>query len=227
LKPKLPIRDAISGSLHRLQSKFITLICIDEREEEDEEEEDDEDDEDDEECVGNSATFNACATRRSNSERLSTCFSRDTLIASNSLCSRAPINFSNDNMAKQNNSALFFSFFFFFLLLFFFSSQIKLEKLIFSFSICLQSCCRQMASLAGDIESLYEFGPELGRGEFSTVILGTDKKSGEQVAIKIIEKNEMDTSRLETEVMILKKVCNIYRELYTCTCVYIRVRVYV
>jgi serine/threonine protein kinase len=84
-----------------------------------------------------------------------------------------------------------------------------------------------MASLAGDIESLYEFGPELGRGEFSTVILGTDKKSGEQVAIKIIEKNEMDTSRLETEVMILKKVCNIYRELYTCTCVYIRVRVYV
>jgi len=63
-----------------------------------------------------------------------------------------------------------------------------------------------MASLSSDITTLYELGPELGRGEFSTVVLGTDKKTKEKVAIKIIEKNEMDTSRLETEVMILKKV---------------------
>lgn len=36
--------------------------------------------------------------------------------------------------------------------------------------------------------------------------LGVHKKTGEKFAIKVIEKNEMDTSRLETEVNILKKV---------------------
>lgn len=45
-----------------------------------------------------------------------------------------------------------------------------------------------------------------GRGEFSVVHLGVHKKTGEKFAIKVIEKNEMDTSRLETEVNILKKV---------------------
>jgi len=38
------------------------------------------------------------------------------------------------------------------------------------------------------------------------VHLGVHKKTGEKFAIKVIEKNEMDTSRLETEVNILKKV---------------------
>ena len=63
-----------------------------------------------------------------------------------------------------------------------------------------------MASLPADIESLYEFGPELGRGEFSVVIIGTDKKTGEEVAIKVIDKNDMDTCRLESEITILKMV---------------------
>ncbi|MDP2438364.1 MAG: protein kinase [archaeon] len=59
---------------------------------------------------------------------------------------------------------------------------------------------------SSDIHSVYDFGPELGKGEFSTVILGIDKQTGEKVAIKQIQKNDMDTSRLETEVMILKAV---------------------
>lgn len=73
------------------------------------------------------------------------------------------------------------------------------------------------------IEDSYEIQKELGRyaliapraapswpdplsGEFSVVHLGVHKKTGEKFAIKVIEKNEMDTSRLETEVNILKKV---------------------
>ncbi len=44
------------------------------------------------------------------------------------------------------------------------------------------------------------------RGEFSTVFLATHKQTKEQFAIKVIEKNDMDTSRLENEVSILKKV---------------------
>lgn len=56
------------------------------------------------------------------------------------------------------------------------------------------------------IHDVYDFGPELGKGEFSTVFLGVHKQSGDKVAIKQIHKNDMDTSRLETEVMILKQV---------------------
>jgi calcium/calmodulin-dependent protein kinase I len=56
------------------------------------------------------------------------------------------------------------------------------------------------------LEEVYELSKELGRGEFSVVLLGIHKQTKEQFAIKVIEKNEMDTSRLETEVSILQKV---------------------
>jgi len=57
-----------------------------------------------------------------------------------------------------------------------------------------------------DINDFYELGEELGRGEFSTVVLGRKKDTGEEFAIKCIEKHEVDTDRLETEVEILKAV---------------------
>ena len=76
-----------------------------------------------------------------------------------------------------------------------------------------------------DIHDFYEFGDELGqwvdslrvselwtqltsfhRGEFSVVIRGTHKETGEPCAIKCIEKHDVDTSRLQTEVDILTQV---------------------
>jgi len=57
-----------------------------------------------------------------------------------------------------------------------------------------------------DIHELYEFGDELGTGEFSVVVQGKEKATGQNYAIKCIEKDQVDTSRLETEISILKKV---------------------
>merc|ERR1719197_1872962 len=57
-----------------------------------------------------------------------------------------------------------------------------------------------------DIHELYEFGDELGTGEFSVVVQGKEKAAGQNYAIKCIEKDQVDTSRLETEISILKKV---------------------
>lgn len=56
------------------------------------------------------------------------------------------------------------------------------------------------------IKDKYEFLEELGRGEFSTVYKGKDRETGELYAIKCIEKHELDTTRLDTEVEILKSV---------------------
>jgi len=60
------------------------------------------------------------------------------------------------------------------------------------------------------ITDRYELREELGRGAFSIVHLGIDKKTGDKVAIKIITKKdastEQDKKRLDTEVTILKKV---------------------
>ena len=57
-----------------------------------------------------------------------------------------------------------------------------------------------------DITQEYTFGDTLGTGNFSKVILGTHKKTGEKFAIKVIEKKEVDGARLKTEVEIMKKV---------------------
>jgi len=56
----------------------------------------------------------------------------------------------------------------------------------------------------------YDIEQDLGKGAFSVVKRATHKKTGEKVAIKIIDKKTattaQDTKRLETEVTILKKV---------------------
>ena len=60
--------------------------------------------------------------------------------------------------------------------------------------------------------SVCEFvlGQKLGEGTFGTVRLGTNKQTGEKVAIKILEKIKMvnfdDKKRLEREINILKKI---------------------
>jgi len=56
----------------------------------------------------------------------------------------------------------------------------------------------------------YDIKDELGKGAFSIVKLGINKKNGDKVAVKIIDKSqctaESDEKRLKTEVEILKKV---------------------
>jgi len=60
------------------------------------------------------------------------------------------------------------------------------------------------------LEDSYILGKELGKGAFSIVRLVTSKKTGEKLAVKIIDKEkakaEQDQKRLRTEVEILKKV---------------------
>jgi len=60
------------------------------------------------------------------------------------------------------------------------------------------------------LEDVYEIKSDLGKGAFSVVKLAVNKKSGEKVAIKIIDKKSaatpQDAKRLETEVAILKKI---------------------
>eukprot|EP01103_Thecamoeba_quadrilineata_P019181 TRINITY_DN7660_c0_g1_i1.p1 TRINITY_DN7660_c0_g1~~TRINITY_DN7660_c0_g1_i1.p1 ORF type:complete len:304 (+),score=56.07 TRINITY_DN7660_c0_g1_i1:23-934(+) len=58
------------------------------------------------------------------------------------------------------------------------------------------------------IEEIYSLKEEIGRGAFSVVRLGVHKKTGEKVAVKIIDKSSLgaDVVRLETEINILKKV---------------------
>lgn len=43
----------------------------------------------------------------------------------------------------------------------------------------------------GDIFETFEFKEELGRGAFSIVKLGINKKTGEKVAVKVIDKTKM------------------------------------
>jgi len=57
------------------------------------------------------------------------------------------------------------------------------------------------------IGEIYEFGNELGRGGFSIVLEATNKKDGEQYAIKVIEKKMVDEfEQLKREIDIMKKV---------------------
>jgi len=62
--------------------------------------------------------------------------------------------------------------------------------------------------VAQQIEDVYTFERELGKGAFSVVKLGINKNTKEEVAIKIIEKKnvEQDLHRLATEMQVLKSV---------------------
>jgi len=72
---------------------------------------------------------------------------------------------------------------------------------------------KQGMLLGGDssrkLEDEYEVGSELGRGGFAVVYAGKSKKTDESVAIKVIEKNCVDVSELQSlvrEIDIMKKV---------------------
>lgn len=62
--------------------------------------------------------------------------------------------------------------------------------------------------VAQQIDDVYTFAKELGKGAFSVVKLGIHKVTKDQVAIKIIEKKnvEQDLHRLATEMQVLKSV---------------------
>jgi serine/threonine protein kinase len=61
-----------------------------------------------------------------------------------------------------------------------------------------------------DVNEHFEFIKEVGKGQFGAVFLGVDKKSNENVAIKIMDKTkltlkELDSLRVESEIL---KKCN-------------------
>jgi len=62
----------------------------------------------------------------------------------------------------------------------------------------------------GKIEEFFDIKEDLGKGAFSVVKLAVNKKTGERVAVKVIDKKAASTTqdeqRLKTEVEILKKV---------------------
>jgi len=62
----------------------------------------------------------------------------------------------------------------------------------------------------GKIEEFFDIKEDLGKGAFSVVKLAINKKTGERVAVKVIDKKAASTTqdeqRLKTEVEILKKV---------------------
>lgn len=66
-----------------------------------------------------------------------------------------------------------------------------------------------MSNKLNDIDKLYEFKTELGRGAFSIVYLATNKGTGQQYAVKVINKKDLGKDyekNLKMEVDILKKV---------------------
>jgi len=61
----------------------------------------------------------------------------------------------------------------------------------------------------GDIDKMYEFKGELGRGAFSVVYMATQRATGVQYAVKVINKKDLGKDyekNLKMEVDILKKV---------------------
>jgi len=61
-----------------------------------------------------------------------------------------------------------------------------------------------------NIKDVYTIGKEIGRGRFSTVHIGTHKRTGKKYAIKVIDKshilNDADQEALRTEIAVLKLV---------------------
>jgi len=56
------------------------------------------------------------------------------------------------------------------------------------------------------ITDIYELKEEIGRGEFSYVVRAVHKESGETFAIKVINRDNIDSSRLENEIRIMTTV---------------------
>ena len=66
--------------------------------------------------------------------------------------------------------------------------------------------CDEAASAA--VRDSYELSKELGSGTFSVVRLGVHKPTGRKVAVKVIDKANVDVNKesLKTEIRILKEV---------------------
>jgi len=65
------------------------------------------------------------------------------------------------------------------------------------------------SSASHPIEEIYNIGEEVGRGAFSVVKKGVNKKTKEEVAIKLIDKKfleEKDLTLIEREIAIMEKV---------------------
>jgi len=60
--------------------------------------------------------------------------------------------------------------------------------------------------MESSIHDEYDVKELIGSGNFSKVHLGIEKKTGTRYAIKIIDKKLVETTRLENEIQILKKV---------------------
>jgi len=60
-----------------------------------------------------------------------------------------------------------------------------------------------------NIHDEYEIKELLGSGNFSKVHLGIEKKTQQKWAIKIIDKKLVETTRLENEIQILKRVAHV------------------
>lgn len=59
-----------------------------------------------------------------------------------------------------------------------------------------------------NVDKYYDLKKEIGSGNFSIVKLAVNRKTGEEVAVKIIEKKRVGTKKdmLQTEIDILQKV---------------------
>jgi serine/threonine protein kinase len=56
------------------------------------------------------------------------------------------------------------------------------------------------------LEDVYDVGEVIGHGHFATVRKGVHRHSGEQVAIKAIQKTRTDSSTIRREIEILRRV---------------------
>ena len=67
-----------------------------------------------------------------------------------------------------------------------------------------------MSSISGEILSNYILNTVLGKGTFSVVKLATDIRTNEKIAIKILEKKKIKTTRdfnrIKREINIVKKI---------------------
>eukprot|EP00005_Dracoamoeba_jomungandri_P012224 CAMPEP_0174267920 /NCGR_PEP_ID=MMETSP0439-20130205/35429_1 /TAXON_ID=0 /ORGANISM="Stereomyxa ramosa, Strain Chinc5" /LENGTH=292 /DNA_ID=CAMNT_0015355737 /DNA_START=74 /DNA_END=952 /DNA_ORIENTATION=+ len=63
-----------------------------------------------------------------------------------------------------------------------------------------------MKTEGASIEDDFELLEELGSGNFSKVYLGKHKATGTEYAIKVVDKKQVDSEKLVTEIEILKKV---------------------
>ncbi|CAM9580566.1 unnamed protein product, partial [Phaeothamnion confervicola] len=63
-----------------------------------------------------------------------------------------------------------------------------------------------MSTVGGRIEDSYDIGEQLGEGGYGTVHMGTHRRTGKMVAVKIMQKKHMGKSSFNKEVSTLRKI---------------------